>query len=117
MYKVIDVGGKDVPMLANAATPIRYRQLFHRNVMTFFSGKGEEEDAVDFVGELAYIMASSAAGKDMNTLSYDGYIEWLEQFEALAFADSATVEAIVNLYRANDDTQADVKKNHDRPSE
>lgn len=33
MYKVVQIGEKKVPMLANAATPIRFKQLFKKDLL------------------------------------------------------------------------------------
>ncbi len=79
-------GEKSFPMLANGATAVRYRQVFHTDLIagvTKFSRLNVEPDKVDFElpGKLGYIMNSAAEKKDMNTLSEDGYMEWLEQFE------------------------------------
>lgn len=117
MHRVIKIGNKDIPMTANAATPIRYRQLFHKNLLPYFMGEKSDEDAAEMVGELAYIMASSAAGSDMNKLSFDGYLEWLEGFNPLDFVAHETVTAIVDLYQSNETTQTESKKNPDQPSD
>lgn len=113
-YAVLKIGGKDVPMMSNAATPIRYRQVFRKNLNSFFLGKMPEEDAADLPGELAYIMAQAASGADMNKLSYDGYVDWLQGFEALDFASAVT--PIINVYQNNLASDSEVKKNQDQPT-
>ena len=114
-YAVIRIGGKDVPMMSNAATPIRYRQVFRRNLNAFFLGKMPEEDSADIPGELAYIMAKSASGADMNKLSYDDYISWLTGYEALDFA--AATKQILDVYQNNLETDSEVKKNQDQQTD
>jgi hypothetical protein len=114
-YAVIRIGAKDVPMMSNAATPIRYRQVFRKNLNSFFLGKMPEEESADLPGELAYIMAKSASGADMNKLSYDDYVDWLCGFEALDF--SAAVTPILNVYQNNLESSSEVKKNLDQPTE
>lgn len=116
MYRVIRVGEQDIPMKANAATPIRYRQVFGKNLLPFFIGKASDEDAAEMIGELAYIMSASANGTDMTKLSYDGYVEWLEGFDPMDFVDANTVTALVNLYQGNEESQTEVKKSPDQPS-
>lgn len=116
MYRVIKVGEKEVPMKANAATPIRYRQVFNKNLLPYFMGKATDEDAAEMIGELAYIMSSSATGADMTKLSLEGYVEWLEGFDSMDFVNTDTVTAIINLYQGNEETHADLKKNPDQPS-
>lgn len=114
MYKVIKIGGKDIPMQANAATPVRYRQVFGKNLLPYFMGKASDEDAAEMIGELAYIMALDASGADMTKLSYDGYVEWLEGFAPLDFVEADAITALVNLYQGNEESLSDLKKNPDQ---
>lgn len=116
MYGVIKIGGKNIPMKANAATPVRYRQVFGKNLLPYFMGKASDEDAAEMVGELAYIMAQSAAGADMTKLSVDGYVEWLEEFDALDFVDGDTVAALIALYQGNETSLTELKKRADQQS-
>ena len=115
MYGVIKVGERDIPMLATAATPIRYRQVFKKNLLPYFMGKASDEDAAEMVGELAYIMAASASGEGSMKISEEGYLSWLEGFDPLAFVDPNVVGAIINLYQGNAATHEEVKKNPGRP--
>lgn len=117
MYGVINIGGKDVPMKANAATPIRYRQVFGENILPYFMGKASEEDAAEMVGRLAYIMARSADGTNMSTLNQEDYISWLEGFGALDFLDGQTASEILDIYQKNGETQTELKKNPDQLSD
>lgn len=47
MYKIVNIGTKAIPMLANGATPYRFKQVFHMDLLKFFSevdnGKMEME--------------------------------------------------------------------------
>lgn len=115
MYKEIKVGDKQVPMLANAATPIRYKQVFGKNLLKYFMGTAQNEEAAEMTGELAYILAKAGEGADMNKLGIDDYIEWLEQFDAAAFIDPEVVGPIMDLYYGNVASSANAKKNQGRP--
>lgn len=115
MYGIVKIGAIEMPMESNAATPIRYRQVFHKNLNAFFLGKMPEEESAEMVGELAYIMAMSAAKHDMNQLSYDAYLDWLTGFGALDF--DAAVTDIINVYQGNLVTESEVKKNQDQQSD
>lgn len=110
MIRDIQIGNKTVPMRANAATPIRYRQVFHKNLLPYFMGKASDEDAAEMVGELAYIMARSATNASMDKLSYEDYVSWLDDFEALDFVRDDTVSAIIDLYQGNEESMVDLKK-------
>ena len=114
MYKEIKVGDKQVPMLANAATPIRFRQVFGKNLLKYFMGNESQEEMAAMAGELAYILARAGEGADMGKLSIDDYIAWLEQFDAMAFVNVETVTEIINLYQGNMDGDSSAKKNQGR---
>ena len=116
MIRDIKVGNKIIAMRANAATPIRYRQVFKKNLLPFFMGKASDEEAAEMVGELAYIMARSASNASMAKLSYEDYLDWLDDFEPLDFVDNGTVTAIVELYQGNEEGLAELKKNPDQQS-
>lgn len=115
MYKEIKVGEKQVPMLANAATPIRYKQVFGKNLLKYFMGNESQEEMAAMAGELAYILARAGEGADMNKLSIEDYISWLEDFEAMAFVDVDVVSKIVGLYQGNMESEATAKKGQGRP--
>lgn len=115
MFRTIKVGEKEVPMLANAATPIRYRQVFGKNLLSYFMGESSNSELAAVTGELAYIMARAGDGADMNRLNIDDYIEWLEGFEAAAWIDPEVVPQVVGLYLNNMDGLSSAKKNQGRP--
>ena len=117
MYKEIKVGDKLVPMLANAATPIRFRQVFGKNLLKYFIGQESNEEIAAMTGELAYIMAKAGEGADMNKISIDDYITWLEQFDAMAFVDVDTVTEIMAIYQSNMDGGSRAKKDQGRQNE
>ena len=97
MYKKITVDGKEMELAANAATPFRYKQVFHKDLLSIFSNEEKAEtQGVEAITELAYIMAKQAEKADMNRLTYEEFIEWLEGFEPMAFVESA--EDILNVY-------------------
>lgn len=107
-------GPKDIPMLANGTTSMRHRQVFHEDLMTILNKllNNPTDDSIvdsDLSSRMAYIMASAAdPEKDMNTLSQDDYMEWLEQFEAYAFAVAAS--DIGAIYWANQSATSKGKK-------
>lgn len=113
MYREIKVGEKSIPMLANGATPIRYRMVFGKDIITEFDKvKNESGKSVDSISELAFIMAKAAEsqneGKPMSNLNNEVFITWLEQFEPLDLTIAA--EDIVDLYLGNEQTLSEVKK-------
>lgn len=97
MFKTLEIGGKEVELVANAATPFRYKQVFQKDLFQVLGNQEKAEaEGVEAVTQLAYIMAKQAEKADMTKLNYEGFIEWLEGFSAMAFVESA--EDILNIY-------------------
>lgn len=109
MYREIMIGKESVPMKSNAATPIRYRQVFHKDILKELS-EAEKNTALamDSISQLAYIMAMTGSGADMSQLNEEKYIAWLEQFETFDFIEAS--EAIVDVYLGNTTTTSEAKK-------
>ena len=109
MYREITVGKESIPMKATAATPIRYRHVFKKDVLNELSTVGENSAlAIDTISQLAFIMAQAASGADMNKLNEDVYVSWLEQFEPFDITNAS--EDIVDLYIGSTKGMSEVKK-------
>lgn len=113
MFREIKVGELVVPMLANAATPLRYKHMFSKDIIKEFQGASDDSSKVtDSIPELAFIMAKAAEAKngktDMNLLNDQMYMDWLEQFEPLDLLNAA--EDITDLYMGNGKTESEPKK-------
>lgn len=117
MFREIKIGDKTVPMLANGATPIRYRMVFGKDlIQEMQAAGGEGSRGIDAISELAYIMAMAADGnQDMNRLNQEMYITWMEGFGPMDVTNSA--DDIINLYVGNTRTNSKSKKNKDEQSE
>lgn len=113
MYGELTLGDKTVPMMVNAATPIRFRNLFGKDLLTLIY-EGSREGGVDLTvasevaPELAFIMAKAAEKSDMNALSVEMYLKWLEDFGPLDFVNAT--DEIFNFYYGDQATTADSKK-------
>ena len=110
MYREITIGEKVFPMKATGATPIRYKHIFHQDLLTeFASVENNYAIAIDTISKLAFIMAKSADdGVDMTKLNEDKYVEWLEDFEPFDITNSA--DEIIDLYLGNTKSDSEVKK-------
>lgn len=113
MYREIKVGDSTIPMLANGATPIRYRMVFGKDIISEFQRAGNDAGIVsESISELAFIMNKAAEaqneGKPMTNLNEDSFIEWLEQFGTLDVTMAA--EEIIDLFMNNEKTTSEVKK-------
>ena len=98
MFGVVTIGDREIEMAANATTAIRYGQVFHGEDLLVYFTKGFKttSESIYVAQKLGYIMARAAEKADMNKLSEDGFIDWLEDFPPMAFVDSA--EEILNAY-------------------
>lgn len=97
MFKTITIDGRELELSANAATPFRFKQVFKKDLFAILGNEDKaQNEGVEAVTQLAYIMAKQAEKADMNKLNEDGFIEWLEGFGSMAFVESA--EDILNVY-------------------
>ena len=110
-------GVKKFGFLATGTTAYRYRQVFHKDLMvTLNNMENVDADTADTsVGDkLAYIMNAQAERKDMNKLSFDGFLEWADQF------DGATLflhmQEFITMYLGSRETTSDPKKAAARPT-
>lgn len=110
MYKVLNIKGKDVEFLANAATPYRVKQVFHVDIMKAFFNADKDGgiDTANIIPQLAYIMNMQAFKKDMSTLNEESFFEWCEQFGAFDLAECG--EDIINIYLGNQTGESTSKK-------
>ena len=105
MFAKLTIGEKEVELSANAATPFRFKQVFHKDIFAVFGNEQKaEQEGFETIAELAYIMAKSAEKADMSKLNEEDFIGWLEGYEPMDFANAA--EDILNAYMGNTETSA-----------
>ena len=105
MFKTLNIDGKEIEFAANAATPFRYRQVFHKDLLSILGNEEKAQtEGVEAVTELAYIMAKQAEKTDMTKLNENGFLEWLEDFGSMAFVNAA--EEILSVYMESTETTA-----------
>lgn len=126
MFREVSIAradGSDAPteLLANAATPRRYKQIFHEDLLTLFANaekvkeNGSKYYQIDFLAELAFVMAMQAkvAGGDkaikLEKLNENNLIDWLENYEGMAIEDAAI--DILSVYLGNTQSDSETKKN------
>ena len=113
MFKEVTIGGITVPMLANGATPIRYKHIFHKDIISEFQAAQEDySKVVNSIPELAFVMAKQAEAKEgkvnLDLLNEAMYMTWAEQFGAMDLPLAA--DDIINLYLGNNATSSESKK-------
>ena len=110
MFKEVKIGEKMVSLQANGATPLWYKQLFHKDIIALMNGAESDMTKVtDLAPELAYVMAKQAAKEDMTKANTEDFMRWLEQFEALDIVMSA--EDILSVYIGTQMADIESKKN------
>ena len=103
MFKTLNIDGMDIEFSANAATPFRYRQIFHKDLLSILGNEEKaQNEGVEAVTELAFIMAKQAEKADMGKLNEEMFFEWLEGFGSMAFVNNA--EDILNIYMGSTET-------------
>lgn len=68
------------------------------------AGSGE----MDSISKLAYVMNMAAVGSNMNELSMEKYLDWLDQFESMEFLTKSM--EILDVYMSNRSTSVEPKK-------
>ena len=106
MRKTLLIDGTEMEFAANAATPIRFKQIFGEDLMRMT--QGDDADYYGTVTKLAYVMNAQAVGKGYKNMSFDAFAEWLEGFSSMAFMDVA--DELVNIWTGSEETTSTPKK-------
>lgn len=137
MLRTIKIDEKEVPMAANAFTPVLYRQIFKTDFiheitsLRKLAGKtaqtltdseiSQASDKTELFTQLAFVMAKQAELKVVDKLleiNHISYYEWLSEFEPGAFKNPETMKQIINLWRGNaEDKDVDSKNAEGRETE
>lgn len=107
MRGVINIGGKDIEMVANGATPFLYKRVFRRDFLAT-----TQTDDMDVYTELGFIMAKQAEGAPttdlLNSLKIEDFYEWISGFEAMDVINH--VADIFAIYQGQTKTTSTSKK-------
>lgn len=112
MRGTIKIGANDVEMLANAASPIIFRQVFHEDFLHEMQGITEKtgEKAVDLFSKMGFVMAMQVARPiaQLSTLCYGDFLTWLSEFEPYDLMNA--IAGIATLYNNQELTTSTAKK-------
>ena len=111
MQTTVKIGEVEVSMRSTAATAIRYRNVFHTDIMKeLMEINPEKIDAtvIEKIQQLGFIMAKTAEGANMTQLSADDYMDWLDKFDSLAMMQAA--KDIINVYVGGKVSESELKK-------
>lgn len=108
----VKIGTKNVEMVANAATPVFFNQVFHEDFFTElgkFTEEGNSMRSAEIYGKIGFICANQAKkGFDGTGLSYKDYVGWLEQFMLMDLAEAS--DDIAEIFFAQAQETATPKK-------
>lgn len=107
MTKDITIGGAVVKMSGNAATAIRFKQVFGADLLRSFSEQGENLD-INIVLQLGYVMYLQASGSDFVGVGAGDFLTWLEGFETMDMFNAA--KDIVSVWIDTNKTAVKAKK-------
>ena len=102
MRKEVTIGSQTLSLASNGATPIRYKLVFGSDLMVEMNqinkGTRDEGETLDMISRLAFIMYMQAtADKSIwPSINKESYMEFLEDFEAMDFANASG--EIMNIY-------------------
>jgi hypothetical protein len=109
MYKEITLNSAEgtpisVPFMANAATAYRFKALFNKDLLlTFQSAKQGDLYNVEFIEQLAFLMAMQAKAKndeiDLTKINEESMVLWLERFDGMELLNHAG--DIMDVYLGN----------------
>lgn len=115
MIKSINIGGQDLLLASNGATPIRFKMVFKQDLMVTFSKINTNEmdgaESLELTEKLAFIMNKQATIKDKKewaSVSYDDFINFTEEFEVFDLANAAA--EIMNVYLGQSSGDSSPKK-------
>lgn len=95
MKGTVNINGKEVELVANAASPYLYRQIFQED---FLRKIQEKEPDTDIMQRMGYVMAMQATKStaEVLKLTQKDFIEWLCDFDPLDILTAT--EDITALY-------------------
>ena len=82
MKGTIKIGSKEVGMVANAASPFIYRQIFHKDFLA-----ETQKDPIDLAlfAEMGFVLhlQNEKPTQEVLKTSLDDFYVWLEEFDAM----------------------------------
>ena len=111
MIKSINIGGQDLLLASNGATPIRFKMVFKQDLMVTFSKIDSKDvdgaESLELTEKLAFIMNKQATIKDKKewaSISYDDFVDFTEAFEVFDLANAAAEIMSIYLGQASGDS-------------
>lgn len=109
MYSTIKAGGKEIPVVSNAATAFIFKQTFKEDLLTFIAKLEEHSDGetTEMMLKAFYVMAKQAEVHGMSQLlksemNSETFIEFISEFNILETGDIAL--QVFNVWNGNAET-------------
>lgn len=122
MITVMNLGGQELKLAANGATPLRYKMIFGKDLLCeinkMHKDEKDEGELVEMVTQLAFVMNKQATcdKQELAKLNKNELLEWLEQFNsAFCFAEKAS--EILSFYLGNESTDSKPKNEQGQAKE
>ena len=109
----IKLNGKDVGLVANAASPLIFKQLFHEDFLSEVNG-ADTGKCVELFQKMAFVMIKQAEIIDIKSLmelSIDDYYAWLVELEPMEIVSN--IKEIKKVYFGNTIKNSHPKKRAD----
>lgn len=113
--KLITVQGteKEVSFLSTGTTAIRFKQIFHKDLMPSITKLLKDEELnpdVDLIvgQELAFVMNKQAEGRNMNTVTYEEYLTWIDEYDSASLFQN--IADFIKIYTGSRGSTSEPKK-------
>lgn len=109
----VNIGDKKVDMLCNAASPVIYRRIFHKDFLLQMDTKGDvDTNAISELGYIMHLQTQMTFKEIIDTITEEDFYAWLEEFEAMDVM-MATGD-IFALFKGQEKTLVTPKKKNHR---
>ena len=126
--KIVEIDGQEIPMRISAATPIYFRNIFHKDMFKALNELDNTEQiqdengnvvavtfpdgAVETVLEMAYVMACQG-----NPTLKMPFIEWLEGFRFETLTSGEAFQPVLEMIHGDEETIVEDKKKAEQQTE
>ena len=108
MKGTVTIGSKEVGMVANAASPYIYKQVFHEDFLVKLQQKTPDVDTFQKMGFVMAKQDETSNMADLVKLTEEDFWNWLLEFEAMDVIYAT--DAIANIYLAQTKSTSVPKK-------
>lgn len=109
MKSIIKAGGKEIPVVSNAATAFIFKQTFKEDLLTFLTTEHSDGETTEMMLKVFYVIAKQAEISEMSKLlktemNYEKFIEFMSGFDMLETGDIAL--QVFGVWNDNSETSA-----------